>query len=62
MGTRRNLEIPVPVSIKAEDPFMWIRKKIGPMVNLEATRQTVLAITDSGEEEGSLPEKEGEGC
>lgn len=39
--------------IKAIDPFLQNRKKIDPLVNLDATRQTVLAITDSGKEEAS---------
>lgn len=41
--------------VKARDPFLWIWKKIDPMVNLEVTKQTVLAITDGGVEEASAP-------
>lgn len=44
------LEIAKPTLIKGMDIFLRIRKKIKPMVNLEATKQTVLTITSSGEE------------
>lgn len=56
MGDRKesSLEIAKPTSIKSSDPFMRIWKKIGPMLNLEAIRQTALAITSSGEEEEAL--------
>lgn len=46
-----SLGIAMPTSIKAMDPFLRIRKKIGSMVNLDSTRQTALAVTGSGEEE-----------
>lgn len=64
-----SLEVAVPASIKARDPFLQIQKRMGPMVNLEAIRQSALAITNSGEEEGPTLRKrapsrkrEGEGC
>lgn len=52
-----SLEITEATIFKALDPFLWILKKTGPMVNLEATGQTTLAITGSGEEEGPTPMK-----
>lgn len=45
-----SLEISQPVQIKAIDPFLRIRKKISPMVNLEAMKQTELTITGDDEE------------
>lgn len=36
---------------QGQGPFLRIRKKISPMVNLDATRQTALTITGSGDEE-----------
>lgn len=43
--------------IKPRDPFRKKQKKIGSIVNLEATRQTALAITSSGEEEAPTSRK-----
>lgn len=49
-----SLEPAMPIPIKARDPFLRIRKKIGPMLNLEVRRQTVLTIA---EEEAPTPKK-----
>lgn len=46
-----SLEIVMLVPIKARDHFPQIQKKTGPMMNLEATRTTAVAITGSEEEE-----------
>lgn len=40
----------MPARIKDKDPFLGMRKKVGLMVNLEATRQTATATSDSEEE------------
>lgn len=51
-GTRKDpLRNSQAQSIEARDPFLRIMNKIGPMANLEATRQTALAIASSEEEE-----------
>lgn len=39
VGEMRNLLFNMPAKIKARDPFVQIRKKIGLVVNLEATSQ-----------------------
>lgn len=41
---------------KAKDPFIWIQKKISPMLNLEAMRK-LLANIGSVEEEGPVLNK-----
>lgn len=37
-------ELAMPVLVKAKKPFLRITKRIGPTKNLEAGRQTALAI------------------
>lgn len=41
----------MPPLIRARDTFLRIRKKIGLIMNLDATRQTPLAIPNSGKED-----------
>lgn len=40
---------------KARDPFLRIRKKIGPTMNRTTIKQTTLAIVNSVEEEALTP-------
>lgn len=52
-----SLEITISSSVKARDPFLWIRKRMNPMVDLEAIRQSKLAITRVGEREAPTPSR-----
>lgn len=45
-----SLEMAMVVPIKARDRFPLIQKKVGTMMNLEATRPIAVAITGSEEE------------
>lgn len=52
-----SLEIAEPIPIKARDPILRTRKKIGPTVSLETVKQTALTIADYNEEEAPTPKK-----
>lgn len=57
------LEIVELVQIKIKDPFLRIRKKTDPKVNIEALKETGLIIVGGGDEDGAsapirgLPQK-----
>lgn len=53
-----SLDIAVLVLIKAIDPFLNMRKKIDPLVNIEAMKQTTLTIV-SGDERSPSSYEEG---
>lgn len=50
-------------SDQGQGSLLIIKKKIGPIVNLDTAKQNALTITGDGEEEEALapPEREGEG-
>lgn len=54
-----------PAPIKVKNPFLRIRKDIGPMVNFEVARQSVVAILSNKEEDGTprrmAPSQKGKG-
>lgn len=43
-GQRRVITIGHAIPVKARDPLLILRKKIGPTISLEARRQSALAI------------------
>lgn len=56
----------MPVLIKAMDPFLRIKKKMGPMLNPQAGRDTALAISKEEPQPNDPPlhpkEREGKRC